>query len=315
MYVSMYVCTHACVDKYIHRRTQASSSRDCLGGWDATEHNGKDRHLSTACLSGLLKFYNRITYIKKKTPKLYFKKSQNGSTLEFVQFFLQIALTHTRVAMSNCGRVRSKADFLCEMVAWGTHACRSLEQEADTKVIYKQLCTFEGEVNHLSQKNGPNCAVIRKAETTAHPAGQTSRSFEIPSSLSIFSILASNQLCYMEKRYQERKEQILHVYQSCQRSHLSRGPVLPRVSLVWDRREKHHWSNSVYPGRTDCPCSKDSKIEAFLNYCVWFCPLWGESRPQNSSCSLYKMGLLPLLPPPPETILTTRRSNTCTITS
>lgn len=180
--------------------------------------------MSTACLSGLLKFYNRITYIKKKTPKLYFKKSQNGSTLEFVQFFLQIALTHTRVAVSNCGRVRSKADFLCEMVAWGTHACRSLEQEADTKVIYKQRCTSEGEVNHLSQKNGPNCAVIRKAETTAHPAGQTSRSFEIPSSLSIFSILASNQLCYMEKRYEERKEQILHVYQSCQRSHLTRGP-------------------------------------------------------------------------------------------
>lgn len=236
MYACMYACMYVCVDKHTHRCTHASSSRDCLGGWDATEHNGKDRHLSTACLSRLLKFYNRITYVLKK-PKLHFKKSQNGSTLEFVQFFLQIVLTHTWVAVSNSGRVRSKADFLCEMVAWGTHASHFLEEEADTKVICKQLCTSEGAVNHLFQKNGPNCAVIRKAETTAHPAGQTSRSFEIPSSLSIFSILALNQLCYMEKRYQERKEQILNVYQSCQRSHLSRGPS-PSSRVTGVRQEE-----------------------------------------------------------------------------
>lgn len=90
----MYVRMYACVDNtYTDVPKQAAPGT----AWVAetrTKHNGKDRHLSTACLSGLLKFYNRITYVLKK-PKLHFKKSQNGSTLQFVQFFLQIVLTHT----------------------------------------------------------------------------------------------------------------------------------------------------------------------------------------------------------------------------
>lgn len=92
---------------------------------------------------------------------------------------------------------------------------------------WRQLCCQA----RLSQQKGRNHS----------PASQTDLTelWDTPSSLSIFSVLALNQLCYTGKHYQERKRQILNVYQSCQREVICPGdPVLPRMSLGLGPDEK-----------------------------------------------------------------------------
>lgn len=120
---------------------------------------------------------------------------------------------------------------------------------------------------------------------------------DTPSSLSLFSVLALNQLCYMGKRYQETKRQILNVYQSCQREVICPGdPVLPHMSLGLRPEGKVplEYVTDSRAGETIHIQRTPKRMRSWTR--VWLCLRWGDSRPPSSSCSLYEMGFL-LLPP------------------